>query len=104
MNLGSEELFVRNKNFTELDRLSLVVHQIEHDCQTVPLGAFKMIPTQEIVRNPNFKGLKIEQSKNLDNYVHFRAPELTDKKLLIGKSILIQIAANLYKEKIFLIR
>ena len=43
-----------------------------------------MIPTKELVRNPNFKGLKIDQSKNLDNYVHLREPLIYDKKLLIG--------------------
>jgi len=43
-----------------------------------------MIPTHELILNPNFRGLKIEQSKNLDNYVHLRAPNLPDKKLLIG--------------------
>ena len=42
-----------------------------------------MIPTHELVNNPNFKGLKIDQSKNLNNYVHLRAPKLPHKKLLI---------------------
>jgi len=36
---------VKNKNFTELDRLSIVVNEIEHDCQVVPVGAYRMIPT-----------------------------------------------------------
>lgn len=58
--------------------------EIEHDCQVVPVGAFKMIPTHEIVKNPNFRGLKIEQSKSLDNYVHFRFPEDPDKALIVG--------------------
>lgn len=43
-----------------------------------------MIPTKELVRNPNFKGLKIDQSRNLDNYVHLREPQLNEKKFLIG--------------------
>ena len=43
-----------------------------------------MIPTHEIVLNPNFKGLKIDQSKNIDNYLHLREPALPEKKLLIG--------------------
>ncbi len=89
MNIGGEEHFVKTKNFTELDRLSLIVNQIEHDCQVVPLGAYKMIPTHEIVHNPNFRGLKIEQSKSLDCYVHLRAPEIGDKKLIVGKRWLI---------------
>ena len=59
INLNGEEFSVKAKNFTELDRLSIVVHQIDHDCQVVPLGAFKMIPTHELISNPNFFGLKI---------------------------------------------
>jgi radial spoke head protein 9 len=74
---------VKSKNFTELDRLSIVVNQIDFDCQVVPLGAFKIIPTHEIVRNPNFRGLKIDQSRNLENYVHLRQPVNVDKRLLI---------------------
>jgi hypothetical protein len=54
-----------------------------------------MIPTKELARNPNFKGLKIDQSKNLDNYVHLRQPQLSDKKLLICTNVLMQKAANL---------
>ena len=77
------------KNFTELDRLSVVVHQIEDECRIVPLGAFKMIPTHELVMNPNFQGLKIDKSKNLCNYVHLRQPKLCEKKLLIGTFLLI---------------
>ncbi len=73
----------KSKNFTELDRLSIVVHEIDESCQVVPLGAFKILPTHELVRNPNFKGLKIDQSKSLDNYVHLRHPNNYDKKLLI---------------------
>lgn len=84
VSVGGEEHFVRSKNFTELDRLSLLVHQVEHDCQVVPLGAYKMIPTHELAPNPNFRGLKIEQSKSLDSFVHLRAPELPEKKLLVG--------------------
>ena len=88
--LKSFEDIMKLKNFTELDRLSVVVHQIDEECKIVPLGAYKMIPTHELIPNPNFKGLKIDHSKNLDNYVHLRAPKLCDKKLLIGTISLIQ--------------
>ena len=47
------------KSFSELDRLSLVVHQIDFDTAVVPIGAYKILPTLELVRNPNFRGLKI---------------------------------------------
>lgn len=100
VDVGGEDHFVRNKNFTELDRLSLLVHQVEHDCQIVPLGAYKMIPTHELVPNPNFRGLKIEQSKSLDSFVHLRAPELTEKKLLVGTLAFIQKAIKLWSARI----
>ena len=74
INLNGEEFSVKAKNFTELDRLSIVVHQIDRDCQVVPLGAFKMIPTHELILNPNFFGLKISEATSLKNYVHLRAP------------------------------
>ena len=80
---------MKAKHFTELDRLSVLVHLVEQDCRVVPIGAYKMIPTQELILNPNFKGLKIDQSKNLENYVHMRSPILPDKQLLIGTSIYI---------------
>lgn len=60
-----------------------------------------MIPTKELVRNPNFKGLKIDQSKNLDNYVHLRQPSLSDKKLLIGTFFLMKKAGSLLSVTIF---
>lgn len=82
--LKSFEDIMKTKNFTELDRLSVVVHIIDQECQVVPLAAYRMIPTHELVLNPNFKGLKIDQSKNLDNYVHLRQPRLPDQQLLIG--------------------
>lgn len=99
VNIGGEDHFVRSKNFTELDRLSLLVHQVEHDCQIVPLGAYKMIPTHELVPNPNFRGLKIEQSKSLDSFVHLRAPELPEKKLLVGTSAVMQRATRPSSER-----
>jgi len=63
----------------------LAVFLIEDECQVVPIGAFKMIPTHELVANPDFRGLKIEKSKSLDNYLHLRAPRLEEQKLLICK-------------------
>ena len=43
--LKSFEDIMKLKHFTELDRLSCVVYQIDMECQIVPLGAYKMIPT-----------------------------------------------------------
>ena len=79
-----EEMIVKQKNFTELDRLSCVIHTISQDCCVVPLGAYRMIPTHELVANPDFRGLKINDSKNPENYVHLRCPKNQDKKILIG--------------------
>lgn len=52
----------------------------------VPIGAYKMIPTHELVLNPDFRGLKIDKSKNLDNYLHLRQPKLEEQRTLIGNS------------------
>lgn len=47
---------------------------ISKQCNVVPLGAYKMIPTHELVQNPEFRGLKVHESKQLDCFVHLRAP------------------------------
>lgn len=57
-------MIVKPKNFTELDRLSILIHSIAKDCNVVPLGAYRMIPTHELVSNPDFRGLKVNQSKD----------------------------------------
>lgn len=56
-----------------------------------------MIPTHELACNPNFKGLKIDQSKNLNNYVHLRAPKLSDKKLLICTHLFIKESGKAFE-------
>lgn len=78
-----EEVIVKQKNFTELDRLALVVAMISDDCNVVPLGAYIMIPTHELVLNPNFRGLKVQEAKNFDNYLHLRSPKDSEKKILV---------------------
>lgn len=45
VNIDGEDFKVKQKNFTELDRLSIVVSLIDDECQIVPIGAYKMIPT-----------------------------------------------------------
>ena len=73
------------KNFTELDRLSYVIRSIEHDCQVVPVGSFRMTPGNELVRNKSFEGLTLSSLKDLKNFGHFRKPEHQDKKDLINR-------------------
>jgi hypothetical protein len=84
---GDEELVIPAKNFTELDRLSCVVHLIEEECQIVPVGAIKILPTHELIHNTAFRGLKIEEGAKLSSYLHYRKPKSEEKKLIIGKNI-----------------
>lgn len=55
-----ENIFIVNKNIkkslTESDRLSYVIRCIDYDSLVVPVGAFKMLPLNEIRRNDNFTG------------------------------------------------
>ena len=67
-----------------------MVNTVEDQCQIVPLGAYKLAPTHELIRNPNFRGLKIEEARKLENYVHFCRPRLKEKILLIGSCSLTQ--------------
>ena len=57
---------------TELDRLSFVVHAIDHHCSIVPIGSFKRTPIGEIQKNEAFRGLKADASANLQSYMHLR--------------------------------
>lgn len=41
---SEEEIKVPKRDLTEIDRLTTVVYAIENDCQTVPVGAYKMTP------------------------------------------------------------
>ena len=56
------------QNFLELDRLVYTVRAIEVDCQTVPIGAYKMTPSHEMRYDDEFKGLCIKSSNNLKFY------------------------------------
>ncbi|CAD8211734.1 unnamed protein product [Paramecium pentaurelia] len=75
------------KHFSELERLSFVVQQIEFQCASIPVGSYRLTPTHELIRK-TFKGVKAE----LKNYQHFRAPIRKDKQDLIARD------EALYKE------
>lgn len=85
VSIDGEDFVVKTKNFTELDRLSIVVHLVDKDCQVVPLGAYKMLPTHELIQNPSFRGLKMNEAAKLSNFVHLRHPEQREKQILICK-------------------
>lgn len=48
-----------------------------------------MLPTHELVKSQNFRGLKMEEATKLENYVHFRKPQSQEKKLIICKKTII---------------
>jgi hypothetical protein len=75
------------KHFTELDRLSVVVGQINDACSCVPKGAMKCIPTQEVMVNEGFRGLCPEDAICLNNWQHLRAIRQDDKKSLAARSV-----------------
>jgi radial spoke head protein 9 len=60
LNINEDEnTFVVNKrlkSLTESDRLAYVVRCIDYDTTIVPVGAFKMLPINELRRNDNFTG------------------------------------------------
>lgn len=65
---------MQKTTFTELDRLATVVHEIERECQIVPEGAFKLMPSWELRHAQSYYGLKIEESTKPEKYLHFRKP------------------------------
>ena len=45
------------KHLTELDRLSVVVREIDNSCSAVPKGSLKYTPLDTVVFNEAFRGL-----------------------------------------------
>lgn len=60
------------KHLTELDRLSVVVREIDNSCSTVPKGALKYTPLDTVVFNEAFRGLHNEDAHDLNMWQHFR--------------------------------
>jgi len=67
---GSESQATLN----ELQRLALVVQEIDFDTACVPKGAHCLTEAQEVVPNSSFGGLEPAKAASLANYVHFRPP------------------------------
>jgi len=59
---------------TELDRLSLLVQEIDFDTAVAPKGAHSLTEAQTIVPNSQFMGVDPTKATDLDQYVHFRMP------------------------------
>ena len=79
-------IIVPPKNFTELDRLSCTVRNIDHMCGAIPKGALKYTPLQKMTGNEGFKGISVEDACDLANWQHFREVEQTAKKELIARN------------------
>ena len=77
----------RSKNFTELERLSVIVRSIESDCQLVPEGAYLLTPAHELGPNPHFKGLSRLQLRDQGKYYHFRPVKSLEKRELLDRGI-----------------
>jgi radial spoke head protein 9 len=80
---------LKKKNMTETDRLSFVVKTIDHDTSLVPIGAYKMLPINELRRNDLFEGLSSEDLDKKEKYVHFRPVESNERKdkIAMGKAV-----------------
>ena len=66
---------MKNKNFTELDRLALIVASIEEECQIVPEGAYKLTNSNELRENQLYRGINLQDSQNPAKYYHFKKPD-----------------------------
>ena len=73
------------KHLTELDRLAVVVHQIDRRCFTVPKGCFKYTPQHQVVANEAFRGLSAENALDLNNWQHVRQVECKENQELIAR-------------------
>lgn len=64
------------RRLTELERLSYAVQQIEHDTGVTPLGSYYVTATGDILRNPAFSGLSLDDARKLSSYQLLRNPVL----------------------------
>lgn len=71
------------KPLTECDRLSYVVRCIDNDTSVIPVGAMKMIPSNELRRDDNFSGLNADDVGDVRKYCHFRKAQKANKVELI---------------------
>ena len=60
------------KNLTELDRLAATVQEIDRACFSVPRGALKFTPLNQVMINEAFRGLPKVDAFDLKGWVHFR--------------------------------
>ena len=63
------------RRLTELERLAFNVREIEHSTGIVPRGAYYITATGEILKNPSFNGLTVDDSRKLSSYYLFRNAE-----------------------------
>lgn len=63
-----EGIVIPSKMVTELNRLSHVIHHIDHNCAVVPKGSFKFTPLKETVNNEAFRGLNKDNAFALSSW------------------------------------
>jgi radial spoke head protein 9 len=54
----------------------------------IPVGAYKLTPTHELLVNDGFNGLNNTDVNNYASYMHFRQPLTEEKREFIGKLFL----------------
>ena len=73
------------KNLTELDRLAATVREIDRACFSVPRGAMKYTPLNQVLCNEAFRGLSREAAFSLNGWVHFRPVQNQKQKDMIAR-------------------
>jgi radial spoke head protein 9 len=72
--------------FTELDRLAYIVEEIDTTTSCVPLEAFVVAPTRQVVQNGGFHGLNWDQATCLSNWFHFRPSTCSERTHVLTSS------------------
>ena len=65
--------------------MSYIVRKIDTDTSVIPKGAVKLTPEHQYRMNKTYKGLKPEELKSLNSYIHFRPIICEEKKLDVEK-------------------
>ena len=69
---SDDETVTKQIIIKEVERLAFVVKAIDHECAAVPLGSFKLLPSNQVRRNSNFYSLSLEESLDLKNWFLLR--------------------------------
>jgi hypothetical protein len=73
---NAEEAGEEEERLTELQRLAVVVKEISNECVIAPANSLRLTSNKHFIKEPAYKGMGFEESRDLASYVHLRQPDI----------------------------